>query len=218
MTRRSTLRRLVLLAASTGVITGGVLLPTSAFAAPPPRTASVATADAGSGDAAGWSRTTDTTSGISVRLPDRPLVQQNNEDGVRTRLYLVPTEYGAIGFSVFEAPGTDPSAPWDLKATLSSVLEGYNSDAKSSREVLRSTGAHAGTTKGSPDLGADLTAADGSRGHIRLIDLGEHMVVVMTVSERGHQDLMDKDHRQVLDSVRVPGDDATRSGDSSRPA
>ncbi|WP_435269935.1 hypothetical protein [Streptomyces sp. 1222.5] len=40
----------------------------------------------------------------------------------------------------------------------------------------------------------------------------------MTVSERGHQDLVDKDHRQVLDSVRVPGDHAARSGDSSRPA
>ncbi|MCE0446997.1 hypothetical protein LT493_28375 [Streptomyces tricolor] len=207
----SRFQRLALLAASTTVITGGVLLPGSAFAASAPQNATVAAA--GVTAAPQWAKTTDTPSGISVQLPGKAEVEKSVEDGVHSRVYAVPTDYGAIAFAVEEVPGTDPDTPWDLKRTLKANVDAYNKDSKSAKNRIRSTDVRQSTTAdGARELHADLVADDGTTGHVRFVDHGQYLVTVITLSVGGQEDLMDEDHQRVLDSVVVPDKDAGQAG------
>ncbi|GGS49134.1 hypothetical protein [Streptomyces cinerochromogenes] len=211
MTRLSRFQRLTLLAASATVITGGVLLPGTAFAAPASQTAAVTDV------AAHWTQTTDSPSGISIQLPGKAEAQKTNDNGVTTRCYITQTPYGAMGFSVDEVPGTDASAPWDLQGSLKAAVDGYNSDSKSSDDVLRSTDVKEGiTADGHRELSAELTAPDGTRGHIYLVDQGKYLVTVFTASVNGHLDQMDRDHQHALDSIKVPDSQAGQSDRADR--
>ncbi|MGW1166495.1 hypothetical protein [Streptomyces sp. NPDC002550] len=183
MVRLSTLHRLALLAASTTVITGGVLAQGSAFAATQ------------------WQQITDAPSGITVRLPGRPAVQKYSDHGVNSRDYVVPTGYGALGFSVFDGPGKAPDKPWDLKTGLKAAVDGYNSSDAEAR--LHSTGVHDGTEDGDHYLEAGLVGADGKVGHIRMVDHGRQALMIMTIGTGDRRDAVDRDYRQVLDSIKT---------------
>ncbi|MEU9475337.1 hypothetical protein [Streptomyces sp. NPDC048191] len=197
MVRLSRFQRLALLATSTTVITGGVLSHGAAFAAPmTPHTAAVTAA-------AQWKKITDTPSGITVQLPGKPQVQKENSSAVNSRAYLVPTRYGAIGFAVYDCPDADAAKPWDLKGGLKGAVDGYNSGDPGAH--LRSTDLHAGTTAdGDHYLDAKLVGRDGKVGHIRFVDHGKQALMVMNVGTGGKRAAVDRDYRQVLDSIKVP--------------
>ncbi|MFI6357409.1 hypothetical protein ACIBJF_33335 [Streptomyces sp. NPDC050743] len=184
MVRLSRFHRLALLASSTAVVTAGVLSQGSAFAATQ------------------WQEITDSPSGITVRLPGKPVVQRYSDHGVNSRNYVVPTRYGALGFSVFDGPAHAQAKPWDLKTGLKAAVDGYNS--ADTGAGLRSTGVHEGTKDGDRYLEAKLVGAGGRTGHIRLVDHGRQSIVVMTVGHDDQRATVDRDYRQVLDSVKVP--------------
>ncbi|MER6068759.1 hypothetical protein ABT187_07840 [Streptomyces sp. NPDC001817] len=184
MTRLSTSRRLALLAASTAVLTGGALAHGSAFAA------------------AQWNKITDAPSGISVRLPGKPQVQKTTDNGVNCRDYVATTGYGAVGFSVFDEPGSDPAKPWDLKGGLKGAVDGYNSADPST--ALRSTDVHDGTEHGDRYLEAKLVGAHGRTGHIRLVDHGRQAIMIMNVGTGDQRRTVDRDYQQVLHSIHAP--------------
>ncbi|WP_369389691.1 hypothetical protein AB5J72_20205 [Streptomyces sp. CG1] len=202
MIRPSKFQRLALLAASTTVITGGALAHGSAFAAEAgPRTAQVS-ATSHLDATTQWRQITD-SSGITVRLPGEPQVQKDNKDGIISRDYAVRTGYGVMGFAVFEAPGTDPSAPWDLSGGIKDAVDGYNTT--DTHAHLRSTGDHEGTTKtGDHFVEAKLAGADGRVGHIRIVDHGRQALMIMTVGTGEQQHAVDQDYQQVLDSIHGP--------------
>ncbi|WP_159048982.1 hypothetical protein [Streptomyces sp. NRRL B-3648] len=130
---------------------------------------------------------------------------------MESHCYLVQTAYGVIGFSVEDVPGTDPSAPWDLRGSLKAAVDGY--DSPSSDDVLRSTGVTEGVpADGHREPDAELTAPDGTRGHIRLVDQGTYLLTVFTASVHGHRDEMDRDHQRALDSITVPAGHDAQSG------
>lgn len=202
MVRPPQFQRLALLAASTTVITAGVLSAGSAFAAPAaPHTAAVTAA--GRPDAATqWKEVTDGPSGITVRLPGKPVMQTYSDHGVNSRDYVVPTRYGALGFSVLDGPAHAQAKPWDLKTGLKAAVDGYNS--ADTRAGLRSTDVHEGSRDGDRYLEAKLVGAGGRSGHIRLVDHGRQSIVIMTVGHDDQRDAVDRDYRQVLDSIKTP--------------
>ncbi|WP_159033053.1 hypothetical protein [Streptomyces fodineus] len=202
MIRLSKYQRLALLAASTTVITGGVLSQGAAFAAPAaPHPASVTAA--GHVDAATqWKQVTDTPSGITVQLPGKPRTQENTDNQISCRDYVVPTGYGAIGFSVYDGPASEANKPWDLEAGLKNAVDGYNSGDPGAR--LRSTDVHDGTKDGHRYLEAKLVGADGRVGHIRLVDLGQRAIIIEDVGNSDQRDSVDHDYQQVLDSIKLP--------------
>ncbi|MCZ0988834.1 hypothetical protein [Streptomyces diastatochromogenes] len=205
MTRLSKIQRLSLLAASTTVITGGVLFPVTAFAAPAPQTAPVATTDA----ATHWTATTDDLSGITAELPGHPQMQKYSENGVEARVYLVPTDYGTLGFVVYDTPNTGQK---DLKGCLQSWLDGYNEDSRSGDSTLTSKDLQEGTTAdGQPAVDSALSAGDGTVGHVRFVDLGDHMVQVVALGKKGSQQDVDADYLQLLNGVQLPSDGTTQS-------
>ncbi|MGV4984176.1 hypothetical protein ACVB8X_15730 [Streptomyces sp. NRAIS4] len=205
MIRLSKFQRLALLAASTTVITGGVLSHGAAFAATAaPHSAAASVAAPGHLEAAAqWKKITDTPSGITVQLPGVPKVQKDSDSGLNSRNYDVTTGYGVMGFSVLDGPAVDPSKPWDLNEGLKSVVDGFNSGDPSAK--LKSTDAHEGTTKdGHHYLEAKLVGADGTVGHVRLVDAGAQAMVILNVGTDDHQKAVDQDYQQVLDSIHVP--------------
>lgn len=212
MIRLSRFQRLALIAASTTVITGGVLSGGAAFAAPAaPHPAAVA---AGHLDAAAqWQQITD-KSGISVQLPGKPRVRSNADNGVDSRAYVVPTGYGGIRFSVYDGPaGSDPNSPWDIKGGLKSSLDAYNSGDPSGK--LTSTGVHEGMDSGHHYLEAELVGADGSKGHIRIVDLGQQAIEIMNVGTGDQKHALDRDYQQVLDSIKLPDHRLLQAGETA---
>lgn len=208
MTRLARFQRLALLAASTTVITGGVLLPTSAFAAPstPPAAATAAVADA----ATHWTQTTDDPSGVTAELPGDARMQKYTVNGIHGRAYQVETDYGAIGFIVYDAPGG--SGQWDLKGSLKNGLDNYNKDSRSADDRLTSHDVREGATDGGqPVVDAALSAGDGTVGHTRFINLGDHMVQILVMGTKDTQKTMDADYRQFLSSLQLPSGTTTRS-------
>ena len=204
MTRLSRIQRVVLLAASTTAITGGVLLPTSAFAAPATPPAGT-TADA----AARWTQTTDDPSGISARLPGKAEMRDVSEHGVEGRMYVAKTDYGAIGFAVYDTP---PGGRWDLKGCLQDTLNGFNEDSRSADGKLTSKDVQEGTTPdGQPALDAALAARDGTVGHVRYVDLGDHMIMVISLGTSDNRQAMDADYLQLLNGIQLPGNGTVQS-------
>ncbi|WP_336110557.1 hypothetical protein [Streptomyces sp. PTD9-10] len=208
MIRPARFRRLALLAASTTVITGGVLLPTSAFAAPstPPAAATAAVADA----AAHWTQTTDDPSGVTAELPGDAQMQKCTVNGIQGRAYQVATDYGAIGFVVYDAPGG--GGRWDLRGSLKNALDNYNKGSRSTDERLTAHDVRDSTTDaGQPVVDAALSARDGTAGHTRFVDLGDHMVQILAIGTKDTRKTMDADYRQFLSSLQLPSGTTTRS-------
>ncbi|KUN98262.1 hypothetical protein [Streptomyces caeruleatus] len=198
MTRLSRFQRFALLTASTTVITGGALLPGTAFAAPAPHAPSVAAADAR------WVETKDADSGVTARLPGKSTVKDMG--GGRT--YVVGTDAGITQFSVVDSPGGGQN---DLDSALENYLSGYNEPAQSSDEKLRSTDVSTETTAdGHRTLQADLTAPDGTVGRIGFIDGGDYVVQIASVG-LDTPDTVRADYQQILDSVQLPADQPDRA-------
>ncbi|MGW2746191.1 hypothetical protein [Streptomyces sp. NPDC001450] len=207
MTRLARFQRLALLAASTTVITGGVLLPTSAFAAPATPPATTATvADA----ATRWTQTTDESSGVTAELPGDAQMQKYTVNGIKGRAYQVATDYGSIGFMVYDAPRG--GGQWDLKGSLKNALDNYNKDSRSTDDVLTSHDVRESATDGGqPVVDAALSAGDGTVGHTRFVDLGDHMVQILVMGTKDTQKTMDADYRQFLNRLQLPSGATSRS-------
>jgi hypothetical protein len=205
MTRLSKYQRFALLAASTTVITGGVLSQGAAFAAPAAPHPVSATA-AGQADAAQWKNITDAPSGITVQLPGKPQMQQNTDNQISSRDYVVETGYGAIGFSVNDGPASEANQPWDLQAGLKNEVDGLNSGDPSAR--IHATDVREATKDGIHYLEANLVGAGGEVGHIDLIDLGQREIITETLGNSAQKDAMDRDYQQVVDSIKLPDHNA----------
>ncbi|MGW1895116.1 hypothetical protein ACWCP6_33480 [Streptomyces sp. NPDC002004] len=210
MTSRSRFQRLALLAASTTVISAGVLLPGSTFTAaatPHPKPVTMMIADHhgdrhhGSADATQWAETTDPPSGITIRLPGKPVVSQFTKptDGMTGRLYMVKTDDAVVGFAVFEVPGTRKN----LDQGLHGFLDGYNQDSSPSGR-LKSTESHEATVDGRHALDAQLRADDGTIGSARFIDDGDHFIQTVTIGTQEKEKPMAAVHQQLLDSLHMP--------------
>lgn len=214
MTRRSRKQRSLMLAASTAVAAGGVLLPTSAFAAAPevPQVNSVSTRVAGhdghshhdiAKPAVKWVKTTDSPSGITVKLPGKATVQKISAPaGVTTvtgRVYSVKTDDGFVGFAVLDLPGGQEN----LNDGLQGFLEGYN---EASRDALASTGSRKTTVDGRPTLDARLSTKGSDRkvGAARFIADDTHIVQAVTLGSAANEKDVEQMHRQILASIRIP--------------
>ncbi|MFG2554217.1 hypothetical protein ACGFWF_30310 [Streptomyces sp. NPDC048581] len=192
MTRLSRFQRLALLTASTTVITGGALLPGTAFAAPAPHAPSVTAADAR------WVETKDAHSGITAELPAKPKVE--NLPGGRT--YLAETDSMIAQFSVVESSGAGQD---DLDSALEGYVSGYNEPAQSAEEKIESTNVSTGTTAdGHPTLHADIAAPDGTAGRVGFIYTGDYVVQIAAVGVSTEPDTVQADYKQLLDSVQLP--------------
>ncbi|GAA5707295.1 hypothetical protein SM007_34095 [Streptomyces avermitilis] len=214
MTRRSQKQRFLMLAASTAVVAGGVLLPTSAFAATPetPQVGSVTTMGAGHGGhshhdiakpAVKWVKTTDSPSGITVKLPGKATLQKLSAPAggttVTGRVYSVKTDDGLVGFVVLDVPDGQEY----LNDGLQGFLEGYN---EASRDTLTSTSSQKTTVDGRPALDARLSTKGSDRkvGAARFIADDTHIVQAVTLGSAANEKDMDQIHRQILASIRIP--------------
>ncbi|MFJ9965163.1 hypothetical protein [Streptomyces avermitilis] len=214
MTRRSQKQRFLMLAASTAVIAGGALLPSNAFAAAPetPHVGGVTTRGAGHGGhshqgiakpAAKWVKTTDSPSGITVKLPGKATVQKVSAPAGATtvtgRVYSVKTDDGLVGFAVLDLPGGQEN----LNDGLQGFLEGYN---EVSRDTLTSTSSQKTTIDGHPALDARLSTKGGDRkvGAARFIADDTHIVQAVTLGSAANEKDVDLIHRQILASIRFP--------------
>ncbi|MBG0854728.1 hypothetical protein I2W78_23500 [Streptomyces spinoverrucosus] len=196
MTRLSRFQRFALLTASTTVITGGALLPGTAFAAPAPQAPSIAVAEA----EARWAETKDAPSGITAELPAKPKAEK--VPGGHT--YIATTDSAVAQFTVIDADGVDQN---DLDFVLKGYLFGYNETVESPDEKIKSTNLRTGTTAdGHHTLHADFTAPDGTVGSIGLIHTGDYVVQVATIGFDVEPDTVRADYKQLLDSVQLPAD------------
>ncbi|UXY28292.1 hypothetical protein [Streptomyces sp. HUAS TT20] len=193
-TPRTRFHRHALLAASVAV-TGGVLLPGSAFAvteAPPPTGA--VTADH-------WVEVTDAPSGIKVELPGKPKVQKFTEakDGMDGRIYMAGNDDQVTGFAVFDVHGAK-----DLKDNLRAFLDGYNQYSQSPRDMLTSTVTKKTDVNGRRTLDARLSAKNGTVGSTRFIDDGKHYVQLVSISSHKQAATLAPTYRQLLDTLHMP--------------
>lgn len=211
MTRRSTLQRLSLFAASAAAITGGVLLPGTALAATgAPPTAAAVQVNGLRTEAGQWQVTTDSPSGVSVQLPGKPETVQFTRaaDGVDGRAYLARTDYGVLALTVYDsAAGAE-----DLRPMLDSYLK--DASQKASTNVT-STDTEEGTVEGHPALDAQLAGEDGNVGYVRFIAAGQFMIQLETVGPQDQLDAMNETYLQFLASMQFPGGDAGPTTDSS---
>ncbi|AWT43709.1 hypothetical protein DMT42_16225 [Streptomyces actuosus] len=210
MTRRSTLRRLSLLAASAAVITGGALLPGTALAATGAPPSAVAVQANGLRTEAGqWQVTTDKPSGVSVQLPGKPETVQFTRatDGVDGRAYFAQTDYGVLALTVYDgAAGAD-----DLRPMLDSYLK--DASQKASTNVT-TTASEESTVEGLPALDAQLAGEDGNVGYVRFIAAGQFMIQLETVGPQDKLDAMTEAYMQFLGSMQLPGTGAGPTTDS----
>ncbi|MBL1087282.1 hypothetical protein JK359_35895 [Streptomyces actinomycinicus] len=211
------LQRLALLAASTTVITGGALLPTAAFAAPsgPPAAATVIDPSGGdtgtvgasgsdAGTAAQWTPTTDEESGISIALPGEATAQSDPLDG---REYAVQTEYGAVGFVVYDGAGIDP------QELLTRQLELINQEASSSGAQASATNATETATDEGTQLDVDLVGGN-LYGHLIYAPVDGHMLMIYAVGSPDTKDAIQADLEQLIDTVQAPTGGAGTTDDA----
>jgi hypothetical protein len=202
MTHRSQKQRILMLAASTAVVAGGVLLPTTAFATPQ-------TPHGGHSHhsvtipAVKWVKTTDAPSGITVRLPGKATVQKLSVPAVDMtvsgRVYTVKTDDGIVGFAVLDLPGGQE----DLYEGLRGFLEGYK---EGSGDTLTSTSSRKTTVDGRPALDTRLATKGSDRmvGAARFIGDDTHVVQAVTLGSAANEKDMDRMHQQIVASIRIP--------------
>lgn len=207
MTHRSRTQRILMLAASTPLVTAGVLLPTSAFAAPAtPHAGTVTTTTAGHGLTAPgveWVETTDSPSGITFKLPGKATVENFSEsaDGttITGRLYTVETADGFVVFAVTDLPGAQEY----LHEGLQGFVQEFN---KESGETLTSTSTQKTTVDGHPALDSRLATkgSDPMVGSTRLIADDTHVTQAVTMGPVANEKAVNLMHQQVLASIHIP--------------
>jgi hypothetical protein len=224
MALRIRTQRFAMFAASTAVVAGGVLLPTSAFAAPATSshvsTVTTVTATQDGQDPNGvadpaenWVEITDEPTGITFRLPAEPTVEDISERGAdgetyTGRSYSVETSDGsaAIAFNVYDVRG----AQVDLDLAIEEVCKKYEdlSDATATSAVEETTvdghPAREARLSSQTDVGSASVAADGA-----------HLVGFMSLGPVGEEAAMAELHQQVSDSVSIPSSEESDSGSDS---
>ncbi|TLQ43776.1 hypothetical protein [Streptomyces marianii] len=184
-------------------VTGGAVASSTASAAPVTPRAGVVTAIQAE-LRAGWVKTTDAPTGITVDLPGKATVEKHTErilgQEVTNRAYLVETGEGFVVFAVTEVPDA-----YDMRlgAELRSFVEGMEKETGTS---FVSTGAEEITVEGRPALDARIATDDGERmtGSTRLIDGDRYLVQVVTVGPEANEKALEKTHREIVDSIRIP--------------
>ncbi|MBV7699616.1 hypothetical protein [Streptomyces sp. TRM70350] len=199
MTRLSRFQRFALLTASTTVITGGALLPGTAFAAPAPQTTSVAMAEAR------WVEARDAPSGITAQLPAKAKAEK--VPGGRT--YVATTDSEVVQFSVLDATALGRN---DLRDAVKNYLIGFNGTMQSPNEKLTSDNVREGTTAdGHHTIHADVTSPDGTVGRLGLIHVGDHVIQIATIGIDVQPDTVERDHEKLVDSIQLPADKRGRA-------
>lgn len=211
MTRRHPTQRRLTFAALTGLAAAGVLLPTTAFAtpqAPHPGTATtvVSAVQTGHGSArpgVTWVNTTDSPSGITIRLPGKAEVQKftvpTGAKSINGRLYMVETADNVVAVAVFDLPG----AQGRLNDGLQGFLRSYNAGPGDS---LTSTSSRKATVDGHPALDAHLATKKNPRtvGATRFISDGTHVVQAVTLGPEAKTKDVDQMHQQLIAGIHMP--------------
>ncbi|MEV1054058.1 hypothetical protein [Streptomyces sp. NPDC049887] len=202
-TRTSNRTKRLLVLAVAGALTGGAVASSAANAAPvTPRTGVVTAIQAEL--RAGWVKTTDDPTGITVDLPGKATVEKHSErvlgQEVTSRGYLVETEEGFVVFVVTEVPD---AYDMRLDTALRSFVEGVEKETGTS---FVSTGANETTVDGRPALDARIATDEGERmtGSTRLIDGGGYLVQAVTVGPEANEKALEKTHQEIVDSIRMP--------------
>ncbi|MER5185682.1 hypothetical protein ABT009_46815 [Streptomyces sp. NPDC002896] len=204
--------------ASTAVVAGGVLLPTSAFAAPAaPHMGTMTTISATQGGhdqavadpAEKWVETTDAPSGIKFKLPGKPKVEEFSEpadDGsiVTGRMYSVEKADGTfVILAVYDVPGT----PANANLGLEGFREGFSEEFG---KTATSTSGEKTTVDGHPAVDARLSTKDSAPlvGSSCYIAGDTHVIGITTVGHAADEKTVDQMHQQTLDGIRIPSSDA----------
>ncbi|MFG3480323.1 hypothetical protein QRN89_23620 [Streptomyces chengbuensis] len=196
-------KRLLVLTVAAAAVTGGAVATTTASAAPvTPRTGAVQAIQAEL--RAGWVKTTDAPTGVTVDLPGKATVEKRTErvlgQEVITRGYLVETEEGLAVFAVTEVPD---AYDMRLPAELQSFVEAAKKETGAS---FVSTGVKETTVDGRPTLDARI-ASDGGKqitGSTRLIDGGTFLVQTVALGPKANEKALEKTHQEIVDSIRIP--------------
>ncbi|MHC5703928.1 hypothetical protein OTC26_021140 [Streptomyces tirandamycinicus] len=195
--------RLLVSALAAAAVTGGVVASSTAGAAPvTPRAGAVTEIRAEL--RAGWVKTTDAPTGITVDLPGKATVEKHTDrvlgHDVTSRGYLVQTGEGFVVFAVTNVPD---SYDIRLEAELQAFVEGMKQETGAS---LISTDAEMTTVEGRPALDARIATDEGERmtGSTLLVDGDRYLVQAVTVGPEANEKALDKTHREIVDSMRIP--------------
>lgn len=196
-------KRALVLSLAAAAVAGGAVASSTANAAPvTPRTGVVTAIQAEL--RAGWVKTTDAPTGITVHLPGKATVEKHTErvlgQEVTSRGYLVETGEGFVVFAVTEVPD---NYDMQLPTELQSFMEGVKEETGAS---FISTGAEETTVEGRPALDARIATDEGERmtGSTRLIDGDRYLVQAVTVGPEANEKALEKTHQEIVDSIRIP--------------
>ncbi|MEU4094900.1 hypothetical protein [Streptomyces sp. NPDC026673] len=207
MARHSLTQRLLMVAGSTSLAAGGVLLPTSAFAAPAPQSDGIGTmAAAEQGDHgredAEWVKTTDSSTGISFKLPGKATIEEIVKDDISyaARSYSVTTADESTTITVNDGPTLSE----DLDLQLQFTLRADNADPG---DDLKATDIKKTAVDGHAVLDARVTnPADADYvAFVRIISDEAHVVKVVTETSAGDDQAGSRTQQKARDSVRFPG-------------
>ncbi|MGD1223468.1 hypothetical protein AB9Q10_34165 [Streptomyces krungchingensis] len=210
VTHRSVSQRLLMLTAPTALVAGAVLLPTSALAAPAtPHSVSVTMNDQGAGhngrdlgtavSPAKWKEATDDPSGIAIKLPGKPRIQNLKTYGIQARHYSVRTSDGVMYFMVVDVKSTGPG---DLKE----LVEGTRQGMAERLGGVAITSQKPVTMDGHTAVDAHMNSLTGKRMVIttRVVAVDDRVVQVVTVGPKAHEKAVDKAQAQAVASLRFP--------------
>ncbi|GGN81049.1 hypothetical protein GCM10011579_067220 [Streptomyces albiflavescens] len=212
MTHRSLAQRLLMLAAPTALAAGGVLLPTSALAAPmTPHFGTVTTQVGGvSGHhhhgtatpGVKWVETTDAPSGITFKLPGKPKMQeipQKEAGDYPARVYAVPTSDGFMYFLVIDVRGAGPA---ELKDAVEGTRQGMADDWGGAAVTSQKHN----TVDGRPALDARFSSTKGD--HMVATSLAvaddDHIVQAVTVGPEAKEKSVTEAQEQAAAGLRIP--------------
>ncbi len=214
--RRARSRCLLVLAASTALMGGGLLPSAPAF----PAAATSHSATAAGRDpletvvpARDWMETKDLPSGITVELPGRATLEEDElpVDGetVTMRAYELDTPDGGVAFIVHDVPGGQRPLDDYLKAFLTVLEDDFGGSALTIADVKKST------LDGRPVLDARLVPKDGGDHAValtRYIGDGDHVVQVLTLGDGSKEKAMAQTQERVRSSIRFPDAESPAAG------
>ncbi|MBL1082135.1 hypothetical protein JK359_09085 [Streptomyces actinomycinicus] len=157
------------------------------------------------GSTAQWTTATDEESGISMDLPGQAETQVDQLDG---RDHWVETDYGSIGFAVYDGDDLDP------EEMLQQHLQLLNENAQSADQQFSTSNVNQTRTNDGAQLEADLTADDGTYGHVLYATVDGHLLMIALFGTEDQTDAMQADFDQLMESIQVPGGSTTGSGDT----
>ncbi|MGW7048143.1 hypothetical protein ACWGDT_36780 [Streptomyces avermitilis] len=223
MALRIRTQNFAMFAASTAVVAGGVLLPTSAFAAPaaPPHTGTVTTTAATHGGqghqaaadpAEGWVEISDPPSGIKFRMPANPTVENTTGTGpdgetITGRKYSAKTHDGTTNVYVYDIPGKPEYLDYGAREVSQAFKEAWGVTATSTSQKTTVDGHPARETHLSSNVraGSDtIIAADDA-----------HVIEFMSLGPAADEKATAEVHKQAVGSVQIATSEAPAPGASA---